>query len=82
MASSEVARVTTMPPATETSSAGISVTRPSPTVRIVKCESASRNGMPSWKTPIRNPAMMLIAVISMVASESRWLKRAAPSIAP
>ena len=26
--------------------------------------------------------MMLIAVIRMVASESRWLKRAAPSMAP
>ena len=32
---SEDVRVTTMPPATETSSEGIMVTRPSPTVRIV-----------------------------------------------
>ena len=32
---SEEARVTTMPPATETSSEGIMVTRPSPTVRMV-----------------------------------------------
>jgi DNA-binding response OmpR family regulator len=44
--------------------------------------SASRNGMSSWKTPIRNPATILIAVIRMVAMASRWLKRAAPSIAP
>ena len=28
------------------------------------------------------PAMMLMAVMRMVASESRWLKRAAPSMAP
>ncbi len=31
---------------------------------------------------MRKPAMMLMAMMRMVAIESRWLKRAAPSIAP
>ena len=32
-------------------------------------------GMPCWKTPISIPAMMLMAVIRIVARESRWLNR-------
>ena len=79
---SELARVTIRPPDTEIINAGMTVTRPSPIVRTVYVWSARPSSMPCWNTPIRKPATMLIAVIRMLATESRCVNREAPSIDP
>jgi len=67
----EEARVTTIPPAIETSSDGIIVTRPSPTVSTVISLERLAEGNIELKDAIRNPATMLIPVMRMVAIESR-----------
>ena len=70
------------PPDIDTSSAGIAVTRPSPTVRMVNVWAASASGMPRCSTPMIRPATMLTAVMRIAAIASRCVKRMAPSIAP
>ena len=79
---SDAARVVIRPPDIDTSSAGIAVTSPSPTVRIVYVCAAVDRSRPCWKTPMISPATMLTPVISTAASASRWVNRIAPSIAP
>ena len=76
------ARVSTIAPATVTSRLGIIVTSPSPTVRMVYVFTAVIRSVPCCSTPMASPAIILIAVIRIVASESLWLNFAAPSIAP
>ena len=79
---SDAARVVMRPPDIDTSSAGIAVTRPSPTVRMVNVWAASASGMPRCSTPMIRPATMLTAVMRIAAIASRWVKRMAPSMAP
>jgi len=67
-----------MPQAIETSSEGMMVTSPSPTVRIVYVRAASPSSTPCWRVPISSRRRCMMQVIRIVASESRWLKRAAP----
>ena len=74
--------VTTMPAAVETSSAGIWLTSPSPTVSVVKVAAASANGMPWRSSPIARPPTMLMTVISSAAMASPRTNFAAPSMAP
>ena len=71
-----------MPPDTEIISAGMTVTRPSPIVRMVYVWSAFLSSIPCWSTPIKKPAMMLMLVIKMLAMASRCVKREAPSMEP
>ncbi len=66
----------------DTSSAGMAVTRPSPTVSSVNVRAASATSMSYCMTPMTRPAMMLTPVMRSAASESRCVKRIAPSIAP
>ena len=77
-----LARVTISAPEMEIISAGMTVTRPSPMVSTVYVSIALRRSIPCCSTPIRKPAMMLIAVIRMLATASRCVKRDAPSMAP
>ena len=74
--------VTTMPAATETSSAGIWLTRPSPTVRTEKVCAASPMDMPCRATPIAMPPTRLMKVMISPAIASPRTNFAAPSIAP
>ena len=74
--------VTTMPAAVLTSSAGIWLTRPSPTVRVVNVAAASANGMPWRSRPMARPPKMLMTVMSRPAIASPRTNFAAPSMAP
>ncbi len=78
----EAARVVIRAPAIDTSSDGMAVTRPSPTVRIVYVSAAVAMSMPCCITPMMRPATMLTAVMSSAAIESRCVNRMAPSIEP
>ncbi len=80
--SSEPPRVTRMPVATEMSSALISLTRPSPTVRTVNVVRARPMSMPLWRTPIVRPPTMLTMMITMAAIASPLTNLLAPSIDP
>ena len=71
-----------MPAAVETSSAGICVTSPSPTVSFVNASAASAKLMPCWIMPIASPPTMLIEVMISPAIASPRTNFAAPSIAP
>ena len=79
---SEAERVVTRAPAIEISSDGIAVTRPSPTVRMVKVARAVVTSIPYWMVPMKMPPMMLINVIRIDATASRCVKRMAPSMEP
>ena len=82
MSLSPVARVTIRPVATESSSAGIWETRPSPTESRLYVVTASPNGMPSCPTPIANPPIRLTRVMMIAAIASPLTNFDAPSIAP
>ncbi len=75
-------RVTMMPVAVEISSAGIWLTRPSPTVSSEKCWIASEKPIPCWKTPTARPPSRLIITIRTAAIASPFTNFEAPSIAP
>ena len=79
---SELDRVTIRPPDTEITSAGITVTRPSPMVRAVYVSSAFFRSIPCWKTPMRNPATILMTVMRIPATASPRTNFDAPSMAP
>ena len=66
----------------ETISAGIWLTRPSPTVSRVKVCVASAKLMPFWATPMMMPPMTLIAMIRRPAMASPRTNLLAPSMAP
>ena len=76
------ARVTMMPAAVETISAGTCATSPSPTVRIVYCDAACASGSPRWITAMKIPPRMLMPVMSSAAIASPFTNFEAPSIAP
>ncbi len=79
---SDVDRVTTMPVATEISSAGICAARPSPTVSSENWWAACDSGRWCWSTPTTMPPTRLIAVIRTAAIASPLTNFEAPSIAP
>ncbi len=82
MSPSLVDRVTIRPVATESSSAGIWETRPSPTDSRLYVEMASPNGMPFCATPTAKPPIRLTRVITIAAMASPLTNFEAPSIAP
>lgn len=82
MSPSAVDRVTTMPVATESSSAGICVTRPSPIVSRLNRSSASAGDMPICIMPMTKPPMRLMTVMTMPAIASPLTNFEPPSIAP
>ncbi len=82
MSPSAVARVTTMPVDTDSSSAGICVTRPSPTVSRLNRSMASPADMPICIMPIANPPTRLMTVMTMPAIASPLTNFDPPSIAP
>ena len=82
MSPSAVARVTTMPVDTDSSSAGICVTRPSPMVsRLNRC-SDSPADMPICIIPMTKPPIRLMTVMMMPAIASPLTNFDPPSIAP
>jgi hypothetical protein len=70
------------PAAVEMMSAGIWLTRPSPTVSSVKVWVASPKPMPFCATPIMMPPTMLIATMRRPAIASPRTNLEAPSMAP
>jgi hypothetical protein len=79
---SAVERVTMMPLETESSSAGIWVTRPSPMVSRLNRSTASAGAMPIWTTPMMMPPTRLMTVMMMPAMASPLTNFDPPSIAP
>jgi hypothetical protein len=71
-----------MPVDTESSRAGIWVTRPSPMVRRLKRWRASPALMPICTIPMTNPPMRLMTVMMMPATASPLTNFDPPSIAP
>ncbi len=82
MSPSAVARVTTMPVDTDSSRAGIWVTRPSPMVSRLNRSSDSVTDRPIWTMPMTNPPMRLISVMMMPAIASPLTNFEPPSMAP
>ena len=81
--SAEVAeRVVIRPVATESSSAGICETRPSPTVSRLYWFIASPGDIPCCSTPIANPPTRLMIVMMMAAMASPLTNLEPPSMAP
>ena len=81
--SPEVAeRVTIRPVATESSSAGICETRPSPTVSRLYWFIASAGDMPCCRMPIAKPPTRLMTVMMMAAMASPLTNLEPPSMAP
>ncbi len=76
------ALVTMIPEAVLTMSAGICDTRPSPTVRMVYCESAWLIGIPRCTTPMKKPPTRLMAVMRSPATASPFTNFPEPSMAP
>ena len=75
--------VTSKPAATETTSAGICVTRPSPTERQhVRVDQPRSIGMPCDMMPMMMPPTMLMNTIRMPAMASPRTNLLAPSMAP
>ena len=74
--------MTSIPAAVETIKAGICVTKPSPTVSLVKVSKASPKAISRCATPITIPPTILLPVINKPATASPLTNLAAPSIAP
>ena len=77
-----LARVTIRPVATESSSAGIWETRPSPIDRRLYLASASVTDRCWDSTPIAKPPTRLISVMMIAAMASPLTNFVAPSIEP
>ena len=73
---------TSRPAASETISAGICVTRPSPTESLVNTSAAAAGDMPWRVTPMTMPPKMLTAVMMRPAMASPRTNFEAPSIEP
>ena len=71
-----------MPVDTESSSAGICVTRPSPTVRRLNFSMASPADSPICIMPMANPPTRLMTVMTMPAIASPLTNLEPPSMAP
>ena len=82
MSPSPADRVTIRPVATESSSAGIWETRPSPTVSRLYVATASPKDIPFCTTPTVKPPTRLTSVMMMAAIASPLTNFEAPSIAP
>ena len=76
------ARVTTRPAEVETTSAGIWLTSPSPTVSSMYTNAASATVIPCCITPITRPPIRLMNMMMMLAMASPRTNLLAPSIAP
>jgi hypothetical protein len=82
MSASPPERVTIRPVATDSSSAGICETRPSPTLSRLYVVIASAGDMPRCTMPTMNPPIRLIRVMTMAAMASPLTNFDAPSIEP
>jgi hypothetical protein len=71
-----------MPDAVERSRAGIWVTSPSPTVRMLYVSRARPIARFCWSTPMARPPRMLTAVMMSPATASPRTNFEAPSIEP
>jgi hypothetical protein len=79
---SDTTRVTTTPAATETSSAGICATRPSPTVSSEYNSAAAPSDLPCWIVPIASPPTRLTRTTTIDAMASPLTNFIEPSMAP
>jgi hypothetical protein len=75
-------RVVIRPVATDSSSAGICDTRPSPTLSRLYWFIASAGAIPCWSMPTAKPPTRLITVMMIAAIASPLTNLDPPSIAP